>query len=251
MRYHLVPVTENEATGPISVSYMPCGTCPLACPFRVPLPGFAAAPCYLGGIRTTSGARGVISWRKVSRGERGVPWPAFVDGLERLPRWQMHRGCVAGDQPGDGIAIDRDRLLEYSSAVGTMRAAWSYTHHLLTEQNVSSLLSSQAMGYVVNVSCESTTRADQAIDSGLSAVLGILPGEETGFRTPKGRPVVWCPKQREHASGREFSCRECGNGKPLCARPHRPYVVGLRAHGCGARQVNMILRRERENGRLE
>lgn len=39
--------------------------------------------------------------------------------------------------------------------------------------------------------------------------------------------VVRCPA--EYRAG--FSCRDCGNGVPLCARLDRDYIIGFTAHG--------------------
>ena len=40
-------------------------------------------------------------------------------------------------------------------------------------------------------------------------------------------PVVRCPA--EYRDG--FSCRDCGNGDPLCARLDRNFIIGFTAHG--------------------
>ena len=45
--------------------------------------------------------------------------------------------------------------------------------------------------------------------------------------------VVRCPA--EYRDG--FSCRDCGNGAPLCARLDRDYIVGFTAHGPSKRKA--------------
>lgn len=45
--------------------------------------------------------------------------------------------------------------------------------------------------------------------------------------------VVRCPA--EYREG--FSCRDCGNGVPLCARLDRDYIVGFTAHGPSKRKA--------------
>ena len=45
--------------------------------------------------------------------------------------------------------------------------------------------------------------------------------------------VVRCPA--EYREG--FSCRDCGNGLPLCARLHRNFIVGFTAHGPSKRKA--------------
>ena len=45
--------------------------------------------------------------------------------------------------------------------------------------------------------------------------------------------VVRCPA--EYRAG--FSCRDCGNGLPLCARLDRDYIIGFTAHGPSKRKA--------------
>jgi len=45
--------------------------------------------------------------------------------------------------------------------------------------------------------------------------------------------VVRCPA--EYRDG--FSCRDCGNGLPLCARLDRDYVIGFTAHGAAKKKA--------------
>jgi hypothetical protein len=44
---------------------------------------------------------------------------------------------------------------------------------------------------------------------------------------------VRCPAELSD----NFTCQQCGNGKPLCARGDRDYVVVFVAHGTGAKKV--------------
>ena len=46
-------------------------------------------------------------------------------------------------------------------------------------------------------------------------------------------PVVRCPA--EYREG--FSCRDCGNGDPLCARLDRNFIIGFTAHGAAKKKA--------------
>lgn len=46
-------------------------------------------------------------------------------------------------------------------------------------------------------------------------------------------PVIRCPAEYRE----DFSCRDCGNGDPLCARLERKFIVGFTAHGAGKKKA--------------
>jgi len=46
-------------------------------------------------------------------------------------------------------------------------------------------------------------------------------------------PVVRCPA--EYREG--FTCRDCGNGEPLCARLDRNFIIGFTAHGAAKKKA--------------
>ena len=46
-------------------------------------------------------------------------------------------------------------------------------------------------------------------------------------------PVVRCPAEYRE----KFSCADCGNGIPLCARRNRDYIIGFTAHGSGKKKA--------------
>ena len=46
-------------------------------------------------------------------------------------------------------------------------------------------------------------------------------------------PVVRCPA--EYREG--FTCRDCGNGEPLCARLDRKFIIGFTAHGAAKKKA--------------
>jgi len=45
--------------------------------------------------------------------------------------------------------------------------------------------------------------------------------------------VIRCPAEYKD----NFSCGDCGNGDPLCARADRDYIIGFTAHGSGKKKA--------------
>ena len=83
---------------------------------------------------------------------------------------------------------------------------------------------------VINFSTESPAAAAASIYNGVPSVVVLREDYWQGSKTqsaPFGVKIVRCPA--EYRDG--FSCRDCGNGLPLCARLDRDYIIGFTAHG--------------------
>lgn len=83
---------------------------------------------------------------------------------------------------------------------------------------------------VINFSTESPAAAAASIYNGVPSVVVLREDYWQGSKTqsaPFGVKIVRCPA--EYRPG--FSCRDCGNGLPLCARLDRDYIIGFTAHG--------------------
>ena len=83
---------------------------------------------------------------------------------------------------------------------------------------------------VINFSTESPAAAAASIYNGVPSVVVVREDYWQGSKTqsaPFGVRIVRCPA--EYRDG--FSCRDCGNGLPLCARLRRDYIIGFTAHG--------------------
>ena len=96
-RVHLVPVSGNGKTGPISVSMTEESSCPTTCAFK-------GNGCYAAYGRT------LLHWRKVP--ERGVPWREFLRALRKLPKTTFFRHNVAGDLPHVHGYLDPPLVIE-------------------------------------------------------------------------------------------------------------------------------------------
>jgi len=83
---------------------------------------------------------------------------------------------------------------------------------------------------VINFSTESPAAAAASIYNGVPSVVVLREDYWQGSKTqsaPFDVKIVRCPA--EYREG--FSCRDCGNGVPLCARLDRDYIIGFTAHG--------------------
>jgi len=123
--------------------------------------------------------------------------------------------------------IDADYLAALRRAVPRNGQAWTYSHF------PAEYLPVPAPGEtVINASCDTMPAALAALAIGRPAVVAAPAGTVWPY-TLDGVRFVQCPA--ELADG--FSCDQCGNGRPLCARGDRDYVIVFVAHGSGARLV--------------
>lgn len=242
MKTHITPKSGNGKVGPIPVTTSSAETCALSCPFNHENEG----GCYAesGPLK--------LHWDKVTRGERGETWNAFLDSLITTlhksgdPR-QLWRHNQAGDLPGNGNEIAVDQLADLVRANGNRRG-WTYTHKPVLEgqdkpETVSANRDAVKManegGFTVNLSANNLSHADELASLGIAPVATVLPKETEGrkLETPEGRPVVVCPAT---LPGSSVTCATCG----LCAVGNlkRP-IVGFPAHGTGAKKADAVASR--------
>jgi hypothetical protein len=89
---------------------------------------------------------------------------------------------------------------------------------------------------VINFSTESPAAAAASIHNGVPSVCVVSPASWKGKKTqeaPFNIKVVRCPAEYRD----KFSCRNCGNGLPLCARLDRNYIIGFTAHGASKKKA--------------
>ena len=122
-------------------------------------------------------------------------------------------------------AVYLDALLD---AVPAQGKAWTYSHF---DPHVFKWGKKLKEGKtVINFSTENPTTAAASIINGVPSVLVVNQDYWQGGKTqtaPWEVQVVRCPA--EYKEG--FSCADCGNGTPLCARLTRNYIIGFTAHG--------------------
>jgi hypothetical protein len=87
--------------------------------------------------------------------------------------------------------------------------------------------------YSFLLTCDTIDQALAAVAIGRPAVVAAPTGTTWPYTAANGVRFVQCPAELAD----NFSCAQCGNGRPLCARGDRDYVVVFVAHGQGARLV--------------
>jgi hypothetical protein len=218
MKVHLTLVSSNAKTGPIPVSTSSACTCSDACPFK-------ANGCYAdsGPLK--------LHWSKVTSGQRGFDWSAFLAKVRTFPAGQLWRHNQAGDLPGVGDKVDAKALRELADAnVG--KRGFTYTHKPLSLGNLSAIRSANKRGFVVNLSANSVSHADRLAKTGLPVAAVVPQDSPDRFTTPEGNRVVVCPAQRVEG----LSCDKCR----LCAKGNRGFIVGFKPHGASSKAVNQI-----------
>ena len=136
---------------------------------------------------------------------------------------------------GKGAAkLDHDYLDALLDAVPRKGVSFTYSHF---DPNVFGWGKKLKEGKtVINFSTESPTAAAASIYNGVPSVVVVREDYWQGSKTqsaPFDTTIVRCPA--EYREG--FSCRDCGNGVPLCARLDRDYIIGFTAHGPSKRKA--------------
>jgi hypothetical protein len=227
LRARLFPRSNNKKLGHIPSSITSRGSCPTSCEF------------YRFGCYALYGMLG-SHWRRV--GEQGDTWDAFCADVARLPEGTLWRHNVAGDLPGQGEALDRERFGQLVEA-NRGRRGFTYTHKL-DPAHFDAYQWANLEGFTVNLSAGSLDQADRLFQAPFVSptqddamgdftragpVVVTLPEDAPKtLRTPMGRRVTVCPAQTD-----AMTCEECR----LCAHPFRTTIVGFRAHGQAKRFV--------------
>lgn len=223
--------SNNRKLGPCAVASGPRSTCPTSCPFR------NDGGCYGEGYPINT------HWNRVDRRERGYEWPEFCERVSDLPRRPPWRYGDVGDLPGRGDRVSRPKVAELVAA-NDRRRGFAYSHYPVlasrwATHNHMVLQRAIEGGLTVNLSAEGLSKADALYKLGFPVVT-VLPrslGDWRKLVTPAGVTVLRCPAERG-----SVQCINCGgSGGPLCARPYRPYIVGLTAHGSRARTVEAVI----------
>jgi hypothetical protein len=139
-------------------------------------------------------------------------------------------GCGLHPSADQGAQeIDQEYMAALLDAVPAGGQAWTYSHF------APELLPKPAPGKtVINVSADTPDQAVHAWGLGLPVTVTAPVGANLARPVVyKGVRFVQCPEQSGHVS----SCQTCGNGRPLCARSERDYIIVFAAHGTGARRV--------------
>jgi len=88
---------------------------------------------------------------------------------------------------------------------------------------------------VINYSADTLSKAREAFDHVPTVVVLDVAAwsQKKSILATDSPTVIRCPA--EYREG--FSCRDCGNGEPLCARLDRDFIVGFTAHGASKKKA--------------
>lgn len=214
-----VPVSGNSKTGPIPVTYAARDTCPQSCPHY-------RGACYAEGYYTR------LAWDRVPRD--GIAWDELCEKIEKLPDGQLWRYAIAGDLPGAGENVDREKLARLTKA-NKGKNGFTYSHKK-TPAAIRAIRAANRAGFTINLSADNAGEADTLADLKAGPVAAVVPIDcpEKSY-TPAGRLIVICPAQ----SRDNVTCASCG----LCARADRDVIIGFRAHGTRAKAADKTARR--------
>lgn len=254
----------NVKTGAIPTSMTEQSSCPEVCPFK------KSKICYpffspLG-----------FQWEALNnngyspnghRQNTPITWEDFCDNISRLPKYQLWRHNAAGDLPGVGDFIDTKALQALVNANNHAKArGFTYTHKPvipskkwpfvsegLARVNAQAVFASNKSGFIVNLSADSLSEADELVELGIAPVVVVVDSNAPKkMRTPKGRHVIVCPaempkqKRRTKAEMKAprpkvlptIQCNQC----ELCWKKDRKVLVAFRSHGTRRNKVNVMLR---------
>ena len=113
------------------------------------------------------------------------------------------------------------------------RGGFTYTHHNpFDADNAAIILESNRGGFTVNLSADTTTKADTYVELGIAPVVTLLPTDSAKVTfTPKGRKVVRCPAE----TSEKVTCQTCR----LCQKTDRP-IIGFTPHGSGKKVTQEV-----------
>jgi len=123
--------------------------------------------------------------------------------------------------------MDLDYVRAVVDAVPSQGKAWTYSHF-----SADQLPLPEEGKTVINASCDSMDEAVRAFSLSRPATV-TLPKQNWKSTEYRGVQFVRCPAELSDT----FACNDCGGGNPICAQPHRDYVVAFFAHGPSAKRV--------------
>ena len=181
-----------------------------------------------------------MHWAAVTEGKRGHNLAEHLADLANLAPGIMVRLHQAGDFES------AEHAPQFARVLGG-RQAWTYSHHraagfLESFRAINTLAAHNGAGLTVNLSADNLPQADTLLQTGAGPVCAVVPStyaetvKPADRKTPAGARVVVCPQQ----TGQVPNCKACGNGRPLCARPSRDYVIGFLAHGSSVTRADRL-----------
>ena len=124
--------------------------------------------------------------------------------------------------------IDPEYMAALVDAVPRDGIAWTYSHF------PAALLPMPKEGKtVINASCDSVAEAVDVVTRLKRPAVLAAPVDTVWPQKIDGVTFARCPADMAE----DFTCQQCGDGSPLCARGDRSFVVVFVAHGTGKKRV--------------
>ena len=144
------------------------------------------------------------------------------------------KSCALHPKGEEGAdLIDADYLAALVAAVPRNGQAWTYSHF------PAELLPIAKPGEtVITASCDNMLDAVLAVEAGRPAVFAAPADTDwAGGIEYRGVKFVRCPAELAD----NFTCAQCGNGRPLCAQAGRDYVIVFVALGPNAKKIGQAI----------
>ncbi len=211
LNYSFTSHSSNRKLGEMAAVSTSSPSCPTTCGLF--------EECY-GKLHFTG-----IQWRKLDKS--GLDFVQVMDLIHALKKRAKLRFNVVGDLAHSNGTIDATKLLKLANVVkNRLIDTILYTHHSIDNTlNVSALKLAFSKGLHINISCEDTDKAKQALKHGLNAVIVLPTGSIHKVIKHDDMTIVRCPAEYKDS----IQCANC----MLCAkdRVQQRVVVAFTAHG--------------------
>jgi hypothetical protein len=166
-----------------------------------------------------------IHWRKLDLS--GLTYAQVMNYVDAMRKRSKLRFNVVGDLAHNNGTIDAVKLIKLANTVkNRLIETILYTHHSIDNAlNVSALKLAFSKGLNVNISCEDTNKAAQALNLGLNAVIVLPTGSINKVIKHEDLTIVRCPAEYKDS----IQCANC----MLCAkdRVEKKIIIAFTAHG--------------------
>ena len=209
--YSFTSHSSNRKLGDMAAVSTSSPSCPADCALK--------DECY--GKMSFTG----IHWRKLDLS--GLTYNQVMDYVNAMRKRSKLRFNVVGDLAHNNGTIDAVKLLKLANTVkNRLLDTILYTHHSIDNAlNVSALKLAFSKGLHINISCEDTDKAKQALKHGLNAVIVLPTNSIHKVIKHDNLTIVRCPAEYKNT----IQCANC----MLCAkdRVQQRVVVAFTAHG--------------------
>jgi hypothetical protein len=218
LNYSFTSHSNNKKIGNIAAVSTSSPSCPTTCSLF--------DECY-GKLHFTG-----MQWRKLDKS--GLDFVQVMNLIDALKKRSKLRFNVVGDLAHQNGTIDAVKLLKLANTVkNRLIETILYTHHSIDNAlNVSALKLAFSKGLHINISCEDTNKAKQALNYGLNAVIVLPTGSIHKVIKQDDMTIVRCPAEYKDS----IQCANC----MICAkdRVQKRVVVAFTAHGAKKRALS-------------